>query len=143
MVSMLQDNMLLAKQRMKLYADTHRTEREFKVDDWVFLRMQPFKPGNSLLRRPTKLSVKYFGSFRVSARIGPVAYKLDLPPDCKMHDVFHVSQLKKKLKTRTDPIPVLPPLNSDGVPQIGPTATLDRRVIQSRNRQEAEYLVEW
>lgn len=59
MIQVLRENMLQAQNRMKQYANKSRSERNFKVGDWVFLRIQPFKHGPTQIRRQTKLSVKY------------------------------------------------------------------------------------
>lgn len=77
-IQILKENLQLAMHRMKRYADLHRSEREFKVVDFVFIRMQPFRHAPDQLRRQTKLSVKYFGPYQVIAKIGEVAYELKL-----------------------------------------------------------------
>lgn len=83
-----------AQRRFKKYANTKRTERSFQVGEQVLLNLQPYVQ-NSVVSRPcAKLAFKFFGPFAITAKIGPLAYKLDLPPDSRVHPVFHVSQLK-------------------------------------------------
>ena len=61
----------------------------------VFLKVAPWK-GVIQFQKKGKLNPKYIGPFKILERIGPVAYRLDLPQDLKrIHDVFHVSMLRK------------------------------------------------
>ena len=54
-----------------------------------------------------KLNPRYIGPFTILDRIGPVAYQLELPQELRnVHDVFHVSNLKKCLSDETPVIPV-------------------------------------
>lgn len=82
---------------MKQNGDEHSVEREFSVVDWVYLKMQPFRQNTIAKGRTHKLSPRYAGPFQVIERIGPVAYKLRLPVQAKIHNVFHVVLLKKKV----------------------------------------------
>jgi hypothetical protein len=71
---------------------------EFEVGDYVYLRVSPIK-GMKRFGVKGKLAPHYIGSFPILKKCGTVAYKLDLPPSlARVHDTFHVSQLKKCLK---------------------------------------------
>ena len=71
---------------------------EFHVGDQVLLKVSPTK---GVVRFGTngKLSLRYIGPFPIVARIGRLAYRLDLPDSMKgVHNVFHVSMLRKYLR---------------------------------------------
>lgn len=91
---MLKEHLLHAQHRMKHQADRKRTEREFSVGDQVLLKLQPYVQSSVVNRPCPKLAYKFYGPYKVTSRIGTVAYKLELPQESKIHPVFHVSQLK-------------------------------------------------
>nr|GEW17746.1 hypothetical protein [Tanacetum cinerariifolium] len=83
--------------RQKSYADRRTKLLEFKVGDMVLLKVSPWK---SVVRfgKRGKLSPCYIGPFRIVARVGPVAYTLELPEELKgIHNTFHVLNLKNCL----------------------------------------------
>lgn len=84
-----------AKERMKRQADKHRSEQQFNVGDLVFVKLQPYVHTTLAHRANQKLAFKFFGPFKVLARVGMMAYTLELPPTSAVHPTFHVSQLKK------------------------------------------------
>jgi hypothetical protein len=70
------------------------------VGDHVYLKVSPFK-GTQRFQEKGKLAARYVGRFRIVARRGAVAYQLEHPQSLSLiHDVFHVSQLKKCFKER-------------------------------------------
>lgn len=90
----LKANLTAAQARMNKYANQKRTERTFQEGDMVYLKMQPYRLNAFGLRTHIKLQSKFYGPFRVIAKVGRVAYKLLLPATSQIHPVFHVSQLK-------------------------------------------------
>ncbi|KAL0352337.1 UNVERIFIED_CONTAM: hypothetical protein Scaly_1622400 [Sesamum calycinum] len=93
---------------MQIYADKKRSEREFALGDEVFLKLQPYRQTYVSLIKQLKLSAKYFGPYKIIEKVGKVAYKLELPPGSKIHPVFHVSLLKKKVGSKYFPQSIYP-----------------------------------
>ena len=94
-IQKIRSRMHTAQSRQKSYADVRRKDLEFEVGDKVFLKVAPMK-GVLRFERRGKLSPRFVGPFEILERIGPVAYRLALPPSLStVHDVFHVSMLRK------------------------------------------------
>jgi hypothetical protein len=88
------------------YADTRRRELSFEVGDYVYLKVSHIR-GVRRFRVKGKLAPRYIGSYQILARRGEVAYQLSSPEDLSgVHDVFHVSQLKKCLRVPEEQLPV-------------------------------------
>nr|AAT77831.1 putative pol polyprotein [Oryza sativa Japonica Group] len=101
-VKTIRDNLKVAQSRQKSYADNRRRNLEFAVDDFVYLRVTPLR-GVHRFQTKGKLAPRFVGPFRIIARRGEVAYQLELPASLgNVHDVFHVSQLKKCLRVPSE-----------------------------------------
>jgi hypothetical protein len=73
---------------MKQYANKGRTPREFQVGGFVLLKLQPYAQKTVVNRPCPKLAFKFFGPFKVAAKIGAVANKLELPADAQVIRCF-------------------------------------------------------
>jgi hypothetical protein len=70
----------MAHNRMKQQADQHSSERSFELGDWVFLILQPYKYMSlKQAKKDNKLSLKYYGPYKVLQKIGTMEYKLEFP----------------------------------------------------------------
>jgi hypothetical protein len=108
------DHLERAQNQQKVQADKNKVDRTFEVGDLVYLRLQPYRKASIKRSRVEKLQPCFFGPYRVNKRIGVVAYELELPQGSKIHNVFHVSCLKKALGQHIRPIEELPPMDEEG-----------------------------
>ncbi|KAF7153068.1 hypothetical protein RHSIM_Rhsim01G0082100 [Rhododendron simsii] len=142
-LKLLKEHLVSSQHRMKQIADQHRSERVFEVGDWVYLKLQPFRQVTVAFRRNAKLAPKYFGPYQVVKKLRLVAYELELPPYSKIHPVFHVSLLKKKLGQYDVVQTELPLVREVGQMQLEPVAILDRRLVKQHNRPVTKVWIQW
>jgi hypothetical protein len=110
----------------------------------VFLRLQPYKQMSlKKYKKDNKLSPKYYGPYKVSQKIGTMAYKLDLPASSRVHPVFHVSCLKKVIGNKILVQTIFLELDEEGKIILEPEAITDTRIRQLRNRSISKYLIKW
>jgi hypothetical protein len=97
-VKLIQHCLKIAQHRHKRYADKRRRPLYFQVGNFVYLKVSPMK-GVTRFGIKGKLAPRYVGPFEILAQCGSVAYKVKLPEHLSaIHDVIHVSQLKKCLQ---------------------------------------------
>jgi hypothetical protein len=105
-VRMVRENLRVAQSRQKSYVDHRRRELSFKVGDFVYLKVSPMS-GLRRFKVRGKLALRFIGPFKILEKRGEVAYQLELPPQLSdVHDMFHVSQLKKCLCVPDEQIPM-------------------------------------
>ncbi|GJU78437.1 putative reverse transcriptase domain-containing protein [Tanacetum coccineum] len=105
-ISQIKDLFKAARYRQKSYADKRRKPLEFSVGDYVLLKVSPWK-GVVRFGKKEKLAPRFVGPFEIVEKVGPVAYRLDLPEELNgVHDTFHVSNLKKCLVDPTLQVPL-------------------------------------
>ncbi|GKB93831.1 putative reverse transcriptase domain-containing protein [Tanacetum coccineum] len=99
------DRLNVTRDPQKSYADKRRKPLEFSLGDYVLLKVSPWK-GVIRFGKKEKLAPRFVGPFEIVEKVGPVAYRFDLPAELNgVHDTFHVSNLKKCL---ADPILQVP-----------------------------------
>ena len=97
-VNLIKKHVKAAQDRQRKWVDVHRRHLEFAVGDHVFLRISPTR-GVIRFGSRGKLSPRFIGPFDIIEGVGKVAYRLALPHTlASVHDVFHVSQLRKYVR---------------------------------------------
>jgi hypothetical protein len=102
----IRENLRVAQSYQKSYADNRRRDLVFEVGDYVYLKVLPMRSVKRFNMKG-KFAPRYVGPFKFIARRGEVAYQLELPESLsRVHDMFHVSQLKKCLRVPEEQIPL-------------------------------------
>ncbi|KAK2362674.1 hypothetical protein QL285_087716 [Trifolium repens] len=136
--------MKVAQDRQKSYADRRRRPLEFEEGDHVFLRVTP-TTGVGRALKAKKLTPKFIGPYQILERVGKVAYRIALPPVLSLiHDVFHVSQLRKYTP---DPSHVITPddiqLRDNLSFEVPPIKIADRKMKRLRTKEIPLVKVIW
>lgn len=126
-----------AAQNYKRFADRKRKDVEFKLGELVMLNRKNIKT----TRPSDKLDYRKIGPFQITEKINEVAYRLKLPENLKIHDVFHVSLLEKYYESKIPDryVPPPPPIEIDDDLEFEVEAILDSRI----RRKKLEYLIKW
>jgi hypothetical protein len=137
-------NMKKAQIRQKSYADRRRQPLCFLEGDYVYLKVSPMK-GVSRFGVKGKLAPRYIGPFLVIEQCGPMAYRLQLPETLSVvHNVFHVSQLKKCLRVPDRTIEVTDVvLEPDLTYSEHPIRVLDQKDRVTRRKTLKFYKIQW
>jgi hypothetical protein len=140
----IQDNLKVTKSRQETYANKRHRPLAFEVGNHVYLRVSPMK-GMKRFGVKGKLASCYIGLFPILEKCVTVAYKLDLPPSLAgVHDIFHVSQLKKCLKAPVDVVlPKVTPLEADWSYPEHPIKVMDQKDHVIRHKTIKFFKIQW
>ncbi|XP_038989917.1 uncharacterized protein LOC120113176 [Phoenix dactylifera] len=143
-IQLIRERLRIAQSRQKSYADNRRRELEFQIGDHVFLRVSPTK-GVMRFGIRGKLSPRYVGPFEILKRVGAVAYKLALPPSLSgVHNVFHVSMLRKYIPDISHVVEVAPlQFREDLTYPEQPVRVVDIREQVLRRRTISYVKIQW
>jgi hypothetical protein len=137
-------NLKKAQARQKDYTDKRRQPLYFLVGDYVYLKVSPMK-GVSCFGVKGKLAPRYIGPFPILERYGLVAYRLQLPETLSaVHNVFHMSQLKKCIRVPDQTIKVTDvALELDLTYSEHPIQVLDQKDRITRRKTLKFYKIQW
>ncbi|KAG6387356.1 hypothetical protein SASPL_152543 [Salvia splendens] len=139
---LLRHHLQRTQNQMTVAANKRRRDIHFNISDMVYLRFRPHRQSTLFTVRNRKLAPRYFGPFRVSARIDGSAYRLELPASARIHTVFHASLLKRVIgEERAEP--TFPEGLTDYEPPFLPERVLDRRVVDQEGQQVKQVLQKW
>jgi hypothetical protein len=130
--------------RQKSYVDHRRRELSFEVGDFVYLKVSPMR-GLRCFKVRGKLAPRFIGPFKILEKRGEVAYQFELPPQLShVHDVFHVSQLKKCMHVPEERLPMEDlDAKEDLSYQDYPVKILEESERITRNKKIKMCMVQW
>ncbi|GJU40395.1 hypothetical protein Tco_1193352 [Tanacetum coccineum] len=133
-----------ARDRKRNYANIRQKPLEFQVGDRVMLKVSPRK-GVVHFGKRGKLNPRYIGPFKIFERIGPMAYKLELPEELSnVYSTFHVSNIKKCLSDESLIIPMKELQLDDKLNFVEePIEIMDREVKQQKQSRILIVKVRW
>ena len=107
------------------------------------MKPKPYRQNTVATRSCQKLAKQYYRPFHVLARVGPVAYKLDLPSGSKIHPMFHISLLKPFIGSQNPAPHSLPSISMHNQPLYLPAAVCAIRTVLKQGKQCRLVLVQW
>ncbi|KAJ9566564.1 hypothetical protein OSB04_002530 [Centaurea solstitialis] len=136
-IQLIRDRLRAAQSRQKSYADKRRSDLEFNVG--IALER------GDTLSKASKLGPRFIGPFEIVARVGKVAYRLELPPELsQIHNTFHVSQLRKCLADESAHVPIDDIRVDERLNYVEkPVAVLERKTKTLRNKEVGIVKVQW
>jgi hypothetical protein len=139
----IKQNLKASQDRQKSYVDKNRIHREFKVGYHLFLKVKSNRSSLNM-GNYTNLAAIFCGPFEILERIRPVEYMLPLPASMNVHNVFHVSLLKKYIPDVNHVIDWnVIQVEQEGVLQVHPLRILDRKRKHLWNRAIGLVKVQW
>lgn len=138
----LQRRLRKAQEATKTAADKHCRDVQYVVDDWVYVRLRPYRQ-TSLASKYTKLSKHFYGPFQVQEHVGPMAYKLQFPFSSRLHPIFHVSFLKPHQGPLPTTSAMLPPIADNHNPLVSPLSILDWKWDNTSSTLIQKVLMQW
>ncbi|CAM8968266.1 unnamed protein product [Rhodiola kirilowii] len=113
----LKANLYKSQQRMQQQANSKRQDKGFDIGEFVWVRLQPYRQNSLRIKKTNKLAKRFYGPFKITDRIGPVAYRLQLPSSARIHNVFHVALLRRYKGDPTNIIQAFP-THQESAPKI-------------------------
>jgi hypothetical protein len=143
-VALIRKRLLEAMSRQKSYAYNRRRELNFEEGDFEYLNVSPMR-GVKRFQVKGKLAPWFVGPYPIIGRVGPAAYRLKLPESMSdIHNVFHVSQLRKCMKVPESHIEEeIIQIQKDLQYREKPVKILDSAIRKTRNSEVKLCKVQW
>jgi hypothetical protein len=139
----IKQNIKATQYRQKNYADKNMKDRDFKVGEHVLLKVKP-KKSSLKLDSCTNISSRFNGPFEILDIIGLVAHMIALPASMNVHNVFHVSLIKKYVHDPNHVIDChLIQVETEGDFQVQPVCIFEKKVKMPLNRVIEMVKVQW